>query len=71
MRIGAPGSIEPPDPASAIPFRTVITTESVATALSESWAVTVKVVVADGVTTGCVVVRSLTQSEQTGCADQA
>ncbi len=71
MRTDAPGSTETSGPASATGFTTVMVTESVATALSESWAVTVNVVVAGGTTFVCAVVGLSMQSEQVGFADQA
>jgi hypothetical protein len=46
-------------------------TESVATALSESRAVTVNVVVAVGTTSVCAAFALLMQPEQVGFADQA
>jgi hypothetical protein len=71
MRTGAPGSTETSGPASAIAFTTVMITESVATALSESRAVTVNVVVAVGTTSVCAAFALLMQPEQVGFADQA
>jgi hypothetical protein len=46
-------------------------TESVATALSESWAVTVNVVVVIGTTSVCAEMGLLMQPEQVGVADHA
>ena len=71
IRTDAPGLIETSGPASATGFTTVMVTESVATAPSESWAVTVNVVVAGATTSVCAVVALSMQSEQAGFADQA